>query len=344
MVNLTKILAGLLIGVALLLGIFAWTLSRRPAPVSIAAPAPMYAVVVAAHGLPAGHAIEADDLQLQKFSFSPAGASADANALIGRVPLADIAPGSPVVETNLLAGLAGHLAPGERAVAIRVDELAGVGARVRPGDLVDLFMVLKRDATDGEIGRTQARLLLSKVRVLAYGRATIGSPNGAPNEASAANASVANNNPPVDAGTAPGSANGNNNDPTNAHTAVVAVPVEQVDALALADTAGRVVMALRNPADTDVADQNVFPPSGTVLIPTAGVAVLQSNPQNRAAAGLLLDQLVRDKSGNHEVAPMPTTVQSPLPATTRLSQVAMTKSSTGAVEVIRGDKRETVGW
>lgn len=262
MFNLTKILAGLLIVVALLLGVFAWTLARHPAPAPIAAPAapPTFTVAVAAHALPAGHAIKADDLQFQKLPLSPAGAFSDASLLIGRVPLADVAPGAPVVEANLLAGLAGHLAPGERAVAIKVDELAGVGARVRPGDMVDLFMVLKRDATDGEIGRTQARLLMSKVRVLAYGRWAIGSSGGTSAEASgaSANASAANSNPPVDGGTPPGGANASN-DPTNAHTAVVAVPVDQVDALALADTAGRVVMALRNPADAGVADQNVFP-------------------------------------------------------------------------------------
>ncbi|MEJ0004679.1 MAG: Flp pilus assembly protein CpaB [Pararobbsia sp.] len=145
MVNLTKIFAGLLIVVAVLLGLFAWMLSRHPAPRPVAAPvaAPTFPVVVAAHGVPAGQALKSDDLQLTHLALNPPGAYADVNTLVGRIPLADIGQGSPIVETNLLAGLAGRLAPGERAVAIKVDELAGVGGRVRPGDTVDLFMLLR---------------------------------------------------------------------------------------------------------------------------------------------------------------------------------------------------------
>jgi pilus assembly protein CpaB len=300
MVNLTKIFAGLLVVVAALLGIFAWTLTRHAEqPPAIAAAAPQtFAVVVAVHPLHAGEALKTTDLQIAKLPLSPPGSFADVNALVGRVPLSDLDGGLPIVESGLLAGLAGRLAPGERAFAIKVDELAGVGGRVRPGDSVDLFMLLRRDGTDGEIGRTQVRLLVSKVRVLAYGRAAVTgsgastSPDASKDAGSLAVA--ANDAPQVDAGTPPRGTPATN-DPVNARTAVVAVPVEQIDALALADSAGRLVMALRNPMDTQVADQGSFAPAGTVLIPVGGEATLAGDPSNRAAAGLLLEQLVSDR-------------------------------------------------
>jgi pilus assembly protein CpaB len=229
---------------------------------------------------------------------------------------------------------------------------------VRPGDSVDLFMLLRRDGTDGEIGRTQARLLLSKVRVLAYGRAAVTQTSGGATASTSASTSeqardtsamsTAANAAQIDGGTPPAGGPGSN-DPVNARTAVIAVPVEQVDALTLADTAGRLVMALRSPADTQVADRDIFAPSGTVLIPTGGQAALAAaEPSTRAAAGLLLDQLVTDKGGkgrNTNTAPMPVLASlSPVSARRGAGSVTGSRASAGGVEVIRGDKREIVGW
>jgi pilus assembly protein CpaB len=356
MVNLTKIVAGLLVVVAALLGIFAWTLTRNaaPPPVAAAAAPPAFAVVVAAHPLHAGEALAAADLKVERLPLSPPGSYADVTSLVGRVPLSDLGVGAPIVESSLLAGLAGRLAPGERAVAIKVDELAGVGGRVRPGDLVDLFMLLRRDGTDGEIGRTQARLLLSKIRVLAYGHAAVTGSGGsnaapapdAPKDGNAFTA-AANNSAQVDAGTPPGGAPGSN-DPVNARTAVVAVPVEQVDSLTLADSTGRLVMALRNPSDTQVVDHDTFAPAGTVLVAAGGQAALAAAPSNRAAAGLLLEQLVGDKGakgGNSNTMPLPVLASLPPPSDRAVSrQVSTSRATSGGIEVIRGDKREMVGW
>ncbi|KAE8753428.1 Flp pilus assembly protein CpaB, partial [Paraburkholderia madseniana] len=238
MPNLTKILAGVLIAVALLLGLFAWTLSRRPAPVAVTpATQASFPVVVATHTLPAGKPIAVDQLRVQSLPINPNGAFTDPAQLAGRVPNAEISADSPVLEAQLSSGLAERIEPGERALAVRVDEGNAVGNRLRPGNFVDVFFTLKRDGAignGGEIDRTQARLLMSKVRVLAFGNATT-------------------------SGDSAGDPNG------MVRTAVLAVPVADVDRLTLAESSGRLIFALRNPKDAEVVDQNALPAYPGVL-------------------------------------------------------------------------------
>jgi pilus assembly protein CpaB len=358
MVKLAKVFAGLLVVVAIGLGAFAWMIARRPPPpVVVHIPPPGFSVVVASHSLPAGQPIKAEDLDVTRIGQSPAGSFSETASVVGRVPLADISAGQPVVDGALLEGLAGRLQPGERAVAIKVDELAGVGGRVRPGDWVDVFMLLRREGPEGEIGRTQARLLVSRVRVLAYGRADV-TVTDTGTQVARTNAANANANANPAGGAAmpaqpraqgPGVQNPPNaaNDPMNAHSAVVAVPVDRIDALALADQSGRLFLALRNPADTQVADESAFAQAGTVLIPVNGAASLRGDGPDRAAAGLALDQLVRDRAAPRvaNTPPLPAVTPAALHALTPVANRTTASPGDGqGIEVIRGTSRETVRW
>jgi pilus assembly protein CpaB len=270
--NLTKIIAGLLIGIAVLLGIYAWMLGRKPAqpaPTAIvqAVPAHSYPLVVAVRALPAGQPIPLDALKVQQTGALPLGAFGDPAAVAGRIPVNAIAAQAPVVETALMSGLADQIAPGERAVSIKVDETNAVGSRLRPGNFVDVFLSLKREGgfgtTGSEIAKSQARLLLSRVRVLAFGDATpdrdgSGGPTG-----------------------------------TAARTAVLAVPTAQVDALTLAEASGRLVLALRSPRDEEIAPQTVAVRAAPALSPSA-----------QAALGLVLGDLSHSDS-SAPAAPKP---------------------------------------
>ncbi|CAE6716436.1 hypothetical protein R69658_01146 [Paraburkholderia aspalathi] len=307
MPKLTKVIAGVLIALAVLLGIFALTLSRRTASV----PAPSVAqasfpVVVAKRQLPAGQAIPVDALRVQSLPINPNGAFADPSALAGRVPVADISPDSPVLETQLSSGLAERVEPGERALAVRVEESNAVGNRLRPGNFVDVFFTLKRDSNavgSGEIDRSQARLLMSKVRVLAFGNATTAADTG-------------------------GDPNG------MVRTAVLAVPVADVDRLTLAEASGRLVFALRNPRDTDVADTTAFPATPGVLKTTAHVTGSDAlHDSTRAAAGVALDEL-SGSTGSVRASVAPG-VQHPAARVTRVV------AGGSGVEVIRGGRAET---
>ncbi len=308
MPNLTRILAGVLIALALLFGIFAWTLSRRPAPHAVVPVAQAtFPVVVAARALPAGKPITVDALRVQSLPINPNGAFGDPSLLAGRVPTSDIGADSPVLEGQLSSGIAERIEPGQRAVAVRVDESNAVGNRLRPGNLVDVFFTLKRDGNLGngaEVERTQARLLMSRIRVLAFGNAT----------------------PEADS---PGDANG------MVRTAVLAVPVADVDKLTLAETSGRLVFALRNPKDDEVVDPAAFaPPAGGLKIAANAPAGDAAQDLTRAAAGVALDQL-SGSAGNTGGHPQPA------PRIAR-STTRVAGATNDGIEVIRGGRAETV--
>lgn len=305
--NLTKIFAVALIAIALLLGIYAWVLGRRPAPIVESnvqqTVAKLFPVVVATHPLKAGQAIPADSLKVQQVAGQPQGAFADPVQVIGRVPVADIPEQAAVVESSLSSGMADLIAPGERAVAVKVDENNAVGNRVRPGNFVDVFVNLKRDqggvvstvagGNGPEIAKTQAKMLLSKIRVLAFGDATTARDQS------------------------PGTMGG-------VRTAVLAVPTEQIDALTLAEATGSLTLALRSPRDEDVATQ-------TVAMRVAANA--DKDPSARAAAGMSLSELSR---GVADSTPAPVVRKSPPRV------VAHREES--SIEVIRGGRAESVAY
>lgn len=311
--NVTKIIAGLLIAIAVLLGIYAWMLGRSashsvPAQPAVAAnPAP---VVIATRTLPAGQPIAADAVKLQAIASVPTGAVVDPATVVGRVPARDIPASAPITPDALVSGLAEDIQPGERAIAVRVDETNAVGNRLRPGNFVDVFLNLKREGGgamfDGEVSQTQARLLMSKVRVLSFGDAT----------------------PERDSGS---TTNGSNGQPSNARIAVLAVPTAQVDALTLGEATGRLTLALRNPRDDELAMQTVAVRTDNKLSPSA-----------LAAAGVSLQQL----SGTQRVAAAANVNVPPLPShlPPAVRSAAGATGSGGSIEVIRGGRSETVAY
>ncbi|WP_321876298.1 Flp pilus assembly protein CpaB [Paraburkholderia bannensis] len=316
MANLTKIAAGLLIAAALVLGLFAVMLARRaPAPQPVVQPVSstqaLTPVVVATRTLPAGQPIPADALRVQPLPIHPIGSVNDSALVAGRVPLTDIAADTPVLDQQLSSSLAASLAQGERAVAVRVDETNAVGNHLHAGNYVDVFFTLRRDgngagAGTGEVGRTQARLLISKARVLVFGAQA---DDGAAGAQRTTNFGTQNAVP---------------------RTAVLAVPVTQVDRLSLAQSQGQLILALRNPTDDEQVDPDAFGPQPGVL---KVVSKAQPDGTTRAAAGIALDQLAG--GSNSGGAPKPVVQAAPHP---------VGAPARGGLEVIRGGRAETVAW
>lgn len=330
MINLPKIIAAILVLLALALGGYAWVLSRKAPPpppataTSGAAPAKAsqaqtFPVVVAAKPLPAGQAIPADALRVEQLTINPTGAFKETAPLAGRVPVIDLGEGSPLLEGQLVSGLALRVAEGERAVAVKADEVMGVGNKVQPGDFVDVFVMLKSDSKD--IDRSQARLLLSRKRVLAFGSASV---DGLPSKTDK------NGNPQAQQQRAEA-----------ARTAVLAVPVDDINRLTLAENSGRLLLALRNPTDLSEPDPKLFAELPTALQPAAPK---RGEPQrapleglDRARAGLTAADFVTGGK--------PGTLRTPNVAARPAAATGAGGSRGGLqVEVIRGDRSETIRY
>lgn len=322
MIRFSKIIAAILVLLALLLIGYAWWLSRKPLP-----PAPLpqavtrtvpaeatFPVVVASKPLPAGQPIEAGSLRVAQLTINPAGAFMTVAEAVGRVPVLDLGTGAPLLENQLMSGLALRLEAGERAVAVKADEVMGVGNSVRPGDFVDVFFALKADGRD--VDRSQSRLLLARKRVLAFGTASV---DGMP-----ANGEGRGSQRPQAVSQQP------------ARTAVLAVPVEDVNRLALGEANGRLLLALRHPNDTAEPDPTLFADLQTALQPARrGSGPLTG--MDRALAGLTTQDLTAGGSAPSARRPTPTgSVPRPI--------VATAAPAGHEVEIIRGDRRDTVRY
>ncbi|WP_066267611.1 Flp pilus assembly protein CpaB [Hydrogenophaga palleronii] len=325
MIRFSKIIAAVLVLVALLLAGYAWMLSRQPAqpvvqPQQAARPAAeaTFPVVVANKPLPAGEAIEASALRVAQLPINPAGAFMTVAEVAGRVPVFDLGTGAPLLENQLVSGLAMRLETGERAVAVKADEVMGVGNSVRPGDFVDVFFALKADSKDVE--RSQSRLLLPRMRVLAYGSASVDSMPATNGEGRAAQRP-------------------SGNAPQPARTAVLAVRVEDVNRLALGEATGRLLLALRHPNDMAEPDPALFAELPTALQPQAAkrgeAPRAQLTGMDRAHAGLTAQDLS---------AGAPNTRPASRPVSTSRPVMAAAAPAGLEVEIIRGDRRDTVRY
>lgn len=335
MIHLTKIIAAILVLLAIALGGYAWILSRQPAPpapvaatpatTSTKAQAPTFAVVVTAKPVFAGQAITGEALRVEQLPINPSGAFKETTPLIGRVPVFDLGEGTPVLEGQLVSGLAMRVEEGERAIAVKADEIMGVGNRVQPGDFVDVFVILKSDGKD--VDRSQARLLLPRKRVLAFGNASV---DGLPSKATDSNGN-------------PSAPQQQRNDP--ARTAVLAVPVEDINRLTLGESSGRLLLALRNPLDMNLPDPSLLaalpaalppPPSKRGDAPRGPLEGLDS-----AQAGLTTADLVTGGTAATRRAVEPRAYATP--ASTPRQGGTGTRPGL-EVEMIRGERSETLRY
>lgn len=307
MQKFTRIAALFLVAVAVLLAFVAFSLGRRtdkptPAPVA-SAPAvavqdsasrqPTVPVVVAAAALTASTPIAPSSLQVVNWPQRPEGGYADVEAVVASVPLVDIPAGTPLTAKLLSRGVAMALKPGERAMAVPVDEQAGAGNRILPGDYVDVFLSLKLPQTSSygkaEVDGTQTRLLLSRLRVLAYGSQDLPTrPAPKPPAANGDGSDKRNSN--SDNRSAQTTRNGQDEPQPVPRTAVLAVPVEQADQLLLGVQNGKLSLAVRHPGDDGLPSDGLFPQPRTVLAARTDLTPEQrqllEQPENQAYAGI----------------------------------------------------------
>jgi pilus assembly protein CpaB len=282
--------------------------------------------------LPAGEPIGANGLRLAQRTAPVAGAATSIAAVVGKVPVQDIAEGSPISSSALAQGFSLQLRPGERALAVPVDELVGAGNRILPGDFVDVFLNLRNAQPNinspGEAAQT--RLLLSRLRVLSYGQQDI---VPVATEVTSSSEADTRNDPRAADITGNGGRHSNSNEaPQPARSAVLAVPVADANRLLLGAQQGKLFLALRNPADTGLPDLALFPQSRGVIDPLRGLDAEQQlalqRPENHAFAGIDGDALAgRGSTPQRSNPDAPAHAPAPRRSAPRAS----------GIEIIRGD-------
>jgi pilus assembly protein CpaB len=274
----------------------------------------LFDVVVANKDLSPGHSLRKEDLEIKREPEMIAGSFKDMNDAVGKTVAQDIQKDKAIFRSQLVGGVAGLVMEGERAVSIKVDEASAVGHKIQPGDWVDVFVVLKRDSQ--EINATQARMVLPRRKVIAYGARIHGESieEDSKNKESAA----------------------------VARTAVIAVKVEEVNRLLLAEQQGQVQLALRNPLD-----QNE--PSADMLKQLPGLSVRKGLNQdvsdataaiNDSLAAIRVEDLAKEVGS---VLAMDKVAGKPGQIRKKSSSTQVAESGV-VVEVIRGTRKETVRY
>ena len=180
-------------------------------------------VVIAMADLPEGAVIEAEGVTVSQWPEQtiPAGAFNDAKAVVGRVTRVAVFKGEPLVPGRLAPagtgpGIEVMIAPGKRAMAVRINDVAGLNGLVQPGSRVDMLVTLR----DGFGGRESgvAKLFMENLKVLSVGSRVTRSTD---------------------------------NEPINATTATLEVTPAEAEQVALAMKEGNIQLVLRGYGDPD---------------------------------------------------------------------------------------------
>lgn len=151
-------------------------LSGKPenAPLVAQDSVPLTQVVIASRDSEVGMILNKDNLTLTEWPRNnvPQGAFASIDEVQGRVTLSRLKTGQPIMSDQLAAagsgaGLVAAIDKGHRAMAIKVDEVIGVGGFILPNSYVDVIGI---DETSG--AEPTARTLLERVEVLAIAQET----------------------------------------------------------------------------------------------------------------------------------------------------------------------------
>lgn len=129
-------------------------------------------VVVAAKDVPEGAALDATALTLASWPEQavPPGAFSSMDSAVGRVVRMNVFAGEPIVPGRLAPagtgpGLELKIPPGQRAMAVRINDVAGISGLIQPNSRVDVLVTIQEPGTSKQI----AKLFMENMRVLSVG-------------------------------------------------------------------------------------------------------------------------------------------------------------------------------
>jgi pilus assembly protein CpaB len=179
-------------------------------------------VVVALKDMPEGATIDRTSIATNAWPLPtiPAGAFSSSDSVVGRVTRVAVFAGEPIVPGRLAPngtgpGLEVKITPGKRAMAIRINDVAGISGLIQPNSRVDVMVTMKNPEKDKpEI----SKLFMENMRVLSVGTEVHRGADGKP---------------------------------INATTATLEVTPQEAERLAAATTQGSIQLVLRGYGDPD---------------------------------------------------------------------------------------------
>jgi pilus assembly protein CpaB len=194
--------------------------------------------VVAAGPLPVGTLLESSQVRLVPWpAASPvAGGFTRLDEVVGRGLIAAVVQNEPITESKLApreagAGLAPTIPPGMRAIAVRVNDVISVAGFTAPGTRVDVVVTVRPDR------ESVSRVVVGNVQVLT-------------------------------AGTRMDQETARSGQPVAATVVTLLVTPEDAERIALAQSEGEIVLALRNPMDVAVVETRGVRMSGLLAPPS----------------------------------------------------------------------------
>jgi pilus assembly protein CpaB len=180
-------------------------------------------VVVAAQDIPEGHAIDKIALTTGQWPVQtlPAGAFSSVDSVVGRVTRVPVFQGEPIVPGRLApvgttGGLEIKIAPGKRAMSVKINDVAGISGLIQPNSRVDVLVNIKDERSEKEM--QVAKLFMENMRVLSVGQQVT---------------------------------RGDDGKPINATTATLEVTPDEAERLAIAMGQGSIALVLRGYGDPD---------------------------------------------------------------------------------------------
>jgi pilus assembly protein CpaB len=180
-------------------------------------------VVIAARDMSEGEKLDRLSLSLAQWPAGTAPDSAFANidSAVGRVVRVAVFKGEPIVPGRLAPagtgpGLEVKIAPGKRAMAVKINDVAGLSGLIQPNSRVDVLVTLQ--ANQQQNTKEQAKLFMNNMRVLSVGTQV---------------------------------ERGGDGKPIQATTATLEVTPEQAEQLAVAVNQGTIQLVLRGYGDPD---------------------------------------------------------------------------------------------
>ena len=130
-------------------------------------------VVTAAQDVPEGVTLDRVALTVSQWPVPtvPAGAFASIDSVAGRVTRVSVFKGEPIVPGRLAPtgtgpGLEVKIGAGKRAMAVRINDVAGISGLIQPNSRVDVLVTFKEVTDDA---KQVAKLFMENMRVLSVG-------------------------------------------------------------------------------------------------------------------------------------------------------------------------------